>query len=157
MKKLTFGGATAVLAILGGQPCLAAQDVRPLRPGEQRSASFAGAQVRMPLGSKAATKPTARLQLGIAHSSRPMDFAAPPRTYRVSALELGASQTGKPNLYAGRRRASDVRKRLGAKGESGTTLLIVGGVVMGLAILALIASAADDDEECFFGPCGSSL
>lgn len=157
MKRSTFGSTFAFLAILGTQPCFAAQDVRPLRPGEQRSAGFAGAQIRMPLGGKSAAKPTARLQLGMTHSSRPMDFAAPARTYRVSALELGASHGGKPNLYVGGQRASDVQKRLGARGDSGTTLLIVGGVVVGLAILALIASAADDDEQCFLGPCGSAL
>ena len=154
MTNRAFYAAATALFMLSAQPCLAAQDLRELGGGERRTGTFAGMNVRMALGGRAASKPTARLQLGMTHSYRNQQSGMHPQTTRVASLEFGASRSGKPSLFLGGQEVGDAQKKLGIGGSTGTALLVVGGVaVVALVLLAAARSEFEDDSCDSPGDC----
>ncbi len=140
MSWLQSSAAAAAILLLSAQPCLAADDVRSTGAVERRSGAFAGMTVRVPMGREGA-KANVRLQLATIHHSYDRDSRLSGLSYRGSGLELGLSATAKPALYIGGRNAAEVERRL-KMGGSGTTVLLVGGVVLlTVILLASLASA----------------
>jgi hypothetical protein len=126
--RARLAGAFLAAAMLVAQPCLAAEDIRDAGWDPRRSAAFAGASLRIPLGSAGAAAPAARLQLGLRHDvgdSRP------------AAFELGVTRLGKPAFYVGGREVGETRRRLGLTGGTGglEPALIIGAVVVGVVLL----------------------
>ncbi|HEV2123250.1 MAG TPA: hypothetical protein VGW38_10810 [Chloroflexota bacterium] len=138
--------AAAALAMLAGQPCLAAEDMRAPGAPERRSATFAGASVRLPLDRPAKAKPSARLQLAMTHDYWGANGVPRAPVASGSALELGLGTKGKPALYMGGVEVKQAQQQLGVGGSTGTTVLIVGGIVLVVGALALLASR--ESKEC---------
>jgi hypothetical protein len=140
-KHLLAGLAAAVLA---AQPALAADDFRHLeaRP-EHRSAAFAGARLRVPLGGDERSReaPSARFQLGVDHVYEDRRSAAPARAYRTSGLELGFARG--PNLFVAGAPAHTARQRLGI---STGGAIAIGAAVTLVALVAVAAAAGPPDE-----------
>lgn len=135
--KALFVCAAAALA---AQPCLAAEIVGPDGDVERRSAAFAGASLSVPIGGAGRERaPSARLQLGMTHDLRGTNGER--RRLRAGLVELGLGRSGQPAYFVGGRDVDEIGERLNVKGKT-TTLLIVGGVlVLGVVILAAVASA----------------
>lgn len=140
MHLIKASAAATAAILLCAQPCLAADDFRSLGATERRSGAFAGMTVRMPLDRQRA-KPTARLQLTTVHQSYDRSSGLSGRTIMPAGLELGLGRSAKPTLFVGGRSTADIEEKLHVKGSSGTTILIVGGVLL-LAVVVL-ASVAD--------------
>ena len=61
----------------------------------------------------------------------------------------GLSSDGSPQVFMqGRRTASPVQTRLGLGGSGGQTVLIVGGVLVALIVVALAAGGAGPGDTC---------
>jgi hypothetical protein len=131
MRAMKLAGAFLAAAMPVAQPCLAAEDFRDLGTEPRRTAAFAGASLRIPLGTARPAAPAARLQLGLAHPVR--DGRGP----RPALFELGATRFGKPAFYVGGREVGETRRRLGISGDSGWVVpaLIIGAVVVGVVLL----------------------
>jgi hypothetical protein len=93
----------------------------------------------MPLDEGRSRRPTARLQLTTMTSSRDSAGAVTSRFAR--GVELGADRQGRAALSIGGQDVRQAEERLGIGGSTGTTLLIVGGVVLVVAVLATVAAA----------------
>ena len=133
MKRASI--ALALVAVLTTQPCLAAVDHREGVNVEHRSAAFAGLTARLGFGAAKPELPTARLKLGMTHSST--GSSAPSRLVQSSGLELGFTSTVRPDLFIGGRKVAEMKKQLGIAGVS-TTLLVVGGLAIAAAAALLI-------------------
>lgn len=130
----------AAAAVLTAQPCLAAGDFRESRAGQVRTGAFAGISLRVPLDDSASSRrPTARLQLTSIREVRDADGTT--RTFRAEGVQLGADRRGRAALSVGGRDVRRTEERLGVGGSTGTVLLIVGGVVLIVFVLASIADA----------------
>ncbi len=141
MSRFKSTAAAGAMLMLSAQPCLAADDFRSIGAVERRSGAFAGMTLRVPMGRQDVGA-TARLQLATVHQAYNPESRLSGRSWRASGLELGLSGSAKPTFYIGGRNASEVQKRLKMDG-SGTTVLLVGGVVLlAVILLAAIASAA---------------
>ena len=129
----------AASAMLTAQPCLAADDFRASRAGQVRAGAFAGVSLRVPLDDGASSRrPTARLQLTSIRDAR--DATGATRTSRAEGLQIGAGRGGPTVTIAGRN-PLDAHERLGVGGSTGTALLIVGGVLVVVFVLASVADA----------------
>lgn len=131
--------AIAAGAALAAQPCFAADDFRDTRVAEVRAGAFAGLRLRLPLDSGADRRPTARLQLTGIRQLR--DDRGATRTGFADGIELGARRDGRAALTVSGRNPFESEERLGVGGSTGTTLLIVGGVVLVVFVLASVADA----------------
>ena len=130
----------AAAAMLTAQPCLAAEDFRESRTAQVRTGAFAGISFRVPLDESASSRrPTARLQLTSIHEVRDGNGAT--RTFRAEGVQLGADRGGRPALTVAGQNPFEKRERLGVGGSTGTALLIVGGLVLVVFVLASIADA----------------
>jgi hypothetical protein len=143
MKQKAIFAAAGALLMLGAQPCLAADDMRGFGNIERRSGVFAGASVKMPLGSRKAARPSARLQLGMRHVQQDSAGRLPVRAQQIGLLELGGAVGGKPALFVGGRNVAEVEKRHGLIGTTGTLLLLAGVALGAYAAIKLL----DDDTE----------
>jgi hypothetical protein len=106
-------------------------------------------KVSLPLGTHQPAKPTARLQLTYnqqLRDSRTGDV----RTFSPPGLEFGASAKGKPMLFVGGQNAAEVERKLGVRGSTGKTILIVGGVLIVLVIVGSVLAA----PASLLDPCG---
>lgn len=139
MSRLQSSAAAAALLLLAAQPCFAAGDLRSTGAVERRSGGFAGMTIRVPMGQQDA-RASARLQLATVNHSYDRESRLSGRSSQAAGFELGLSGSAKPALYIGGRNAAEVQRKLQIKG-SGTTILLVGGVVL-LSVL-LLASLAD--------------
>jgi hypothetical protein len=139
MPITRYAAAIAVAAVLAAQPCAAADDYRDRRAPETRSGGFAGISLRMPLDEGRSRRPTARLQLTTTTSSR--DAAGAVSTRFAPGVQLGADRSGRAALSIGGQPLRRTEERLRLGGSTGTTLAIVGGVVLVVAVLAAVASA----------------
>ncbi|HEX8216625.1 MAG TPA: hypothetical protein VF577_04085 [Allosphingosinicella sp.] len=137
MVKCALGVAAA--AMLTAQPCLAAEDFRESRASETRTGAFAGLSFRMPLDGQSSRRPTARLQLTGIRQVREASGAT--RTFRAEGVQIGAGRDGRLALTIAGQNPLEARERLGVGGSTGTTLLIVGGVVLVVYVLAAVAAA----------------
>lgn len=131
--------ATPLLAaaMLVAQPCLAAEDLRDAGSGQRTSSAFAGASLRIPLGSARPAAPAARLQLGLRHDVRDSRGGSLGRDSRSALFELGATRLGKPAFYVGGCEVTEAKRRLGVSGNKGWLVpaLIIGAVVVGVVLL----------------------
>ncbi|HEY0013575.1 MAG TPA: hypothetical protein VGB79_12085 [Allosphingosinicella sp.] len=137
-RTYTAAGIAAA-AMLAAQPCAAADDFRERRAPETRSGGFAGISLRMPLDEGRSRRPTARLQLTTMMSSR--DPAGAVTTRFAPGVQLGADRQGRAALSIGGQDVRQAEERLGIGGSTGTTLLVVGGVVLVVFVLASVAAA----------------
>jgi hypothetical protein len=143
MKSIAITAATALAVTLAPSPCRAADDMRT--PGDQgrQAAAFAGANIRLPLGGKRAARPTARLQLGM------VDRSYGAGRVPAGGLELGLTGRGKPEMFLGGRSAGDVRQRMKLNGSTGTTMVVVFGVVLlvvGVYVITNLDSLGDSES-----------
>ena len=123
--------------MLVAQPC-AANELRNGQSTLRQPSAFAGLNVRLPLGHARAVKPTARLQFTTSQTLRDERTGAT-QTFRAQGLEIGGAKGGKPTLYLNGQSTAGMKKKLGI-GGTGNTVLIVGGVVLLVAIVAVVAS-----------------
>jgi len=132
--------AFAIAAMLVAQPCLAAEDFRDSRAGQVRTGAFAGVTLSVPMDRSATSRrPTARLQLTSIREVREANGAT--RSYRAEGVQLGADRRGRPALTIAGRNPLAERERLGIGGSTGTTVLVIGGIVLVVVVLASIADA----------------
>lgn len=136
---MKYAAGIAAAAMIAAQPCAAADDFRDTRPAERRPGAFAGLSVNVPLDRATRRRPTARLQLTTTSTVRRADGTTV--TYRAPGVELGADRRGRPTYSIAGQNPAEIRERLGVGGSTGTTLLIVGGVVLVVLVLATVASA----------------
>ena len=150
MKLAAGRVATFSFLMLAAQPCYSADDIRDIGNPHRVSAAFAGANVSLALGRGGHPRPAARLQLGVTHTYPDTRSAAPTQMHRFSGFELGASTNGEPIFYLGGQDVRNVEQRLGVKGSTGT-VLIVGGVLVALVVVALMSSGGQL-SPCTGGP-----
>lgn len=143
--RARFAGAFLAASILVAQPCLAAEDFRDAGSGQRRSAGFAGASLRLPLGAARPAKPTARLQLGLRHDVSDNRGGSLGRESRSALFELGVTRFAKPAFYVGGRDVDAARRRLGIGNGTGWVVpaLIIGAVVVGVVLLTDPTSDAE--------------
>jgi hypothetical protein len=125
--------------MLIAQPCFAAQDYRDGRATETRTGAFAGVRLRLPLDADAPRRPTARLQFTGIHQQRDANGAT--RTSFAEGVQIGATRNGRPALTIAGKNPFETREQHRIGGSTGTTLLIVGGVVLIVFVLAAVAAA----------------
>ena len=137
MKRAWLAAAAASML---SQPVLAADAFRDMGPQERRTGAFAGLNFKMPLGTRAAVRPSARLQLTTSHDYR---SAAGVRSYRPAGLEFGLTAKGRPDMFVGGARIADTEKRLGLTGGADWVLpvALLGAVIVGVVLLT------DGDNE----------
>lgn len=144
MMKLINCTAAGALFVLAAQPCLAADDMRAVGNVERGTAAFAGASVKMPLGSRSAAKPSARLQLGMRHVYRDPAGRSPSQVRQVGLIELGSPGGARPALFVGGRNMTDVKRNRGLVGTTGTLLFAAGIAIGAYAAYELFL---DDDND----------
>lgn len=138
MRKAWIAAAAAMSML--SQPVLAAEAFRDTGAQEQRSGAFAGLSFNVPLGSREAAKPSARLQLTTTHQYR---SASSFRSVRAEGIEIGLTGKGDADLYVGGARLADTDKKLGLTGLDDWILpvALLGAVVVGVILL----TGGDDD------------
>lgn len=139
MASRTYAAAAAAAALLAAQPCAAADDFRERRMTDVRPGAFAGVTLRMPIGEGAPRRPRASLRFTSVASIR--DAAGASTTRYAEGVEIGAGPNGRVSLSIGGQGTAQLKDRLGVGGSTGTTLLIVGGVVLVVFVLASVAGA----------------
>jgi hypothetical protein len=146
--------AMAGMFLAAAQPCLAAEDLRMGGETRGRASGFVGLSAQLSFGQRARQAPTARFVAGLAtsridaQSGRSLGFQAP------RGLELGLDRRGRLQPFVGGLSTADVENRLGVRGSTGKTLLIVGGIaaaaVAGFLIFGDSGSDAciPEDPDC---------
>ncbi len=133
------------IAVIMAQPAVAASDMGiPGASGFSRPAAFGGVTVRLPLGRQAAPKPEARLQLTTYRADTTQPWRV--RTLDPSGLQLGVSKAGKPLVFAGGQKTAEIKQKMEL--NTGTTLLIVGGILAAIVVVALAAGGAGMGDTC---------
>ncbi len=102
--------------------------------------------MKMPLGSRKAAKPSARLQLGMRHIQQDSAGRLPMRARQIGVLELGSGKGGKPALFVGGRNLAEANKRRGLVGPTGTLLFVAGAALGAYAVYTLLDD--DNDARC---------
>jgi len=136
MKRATQATVLLAAGMLIAHPCVAS-DLRDSQATMRQSSAFAGLNVRLPLGQAQTAKPTARLQLAASHTFRDERTGAT-QTFRSQGLEIGGTKSGRPTLYLNGQSTADVEKKLGI-GGTGTTLLVVGGIVLAIVVVVALS------------------
>ena len=147
MKPILSVTAALAASMLIAQPCLAAEDLRDQSELRYRSSPYAGATFRVSLEGARKAGSSLRLQAGIRRIGEGRGAAASAHPLQLSAVELGASADGMPVVYLAGQEARDLRQRLGVRGSTGKTLLIVGGVLVLVVLVGLMSSGGQ------LGPC----
>ena len=131
--KRTWLVAAAAASMLS-QPVLAAEAFRDTGALETRKGAFAGLNLKVPLGTREAAKPSARLQLTTSYNQR---SAAGMRSYRPAGLELGLTGKGQPEMFVGGVRLAETERRLGLTGSNDWILpvALLGAVIVGVVLL----------------------
>lgn len=142
MAWVKFALPLVAAGMLAAQPCAAS-----LAQGQQNGSAFAGLNLRMPLGTAKAAKPSARLQFTTAYSFQDGRTGAT-ETFKAPGLEFGTGKSGKPVLFLNGQDTAEMRERMQANGSTGSTLLIVGGVLLVLAVVAVAAGGAGMGDTC---------
>ena len=135
-------GAFVMLAALLAQPAIAAEPLGAFSGA--RPAAFGGFTMRLPLGRQGPARPEARLQLTTYRADASQSGRV--RSPDPKGLELGVSKAGKPLLFAGGQDVARARQKLGL--DTGTTILIVGGVLAAVVVVALAAGGAGMGDTC---------
>jgi hypothetical protein len=129
----------AAAAMLAAQPSHAAEDFGDGRTTQVRAGGFAGLSLRVPLDGARSRRPTARLQVTGIRQMR--DASGATRTTWAEGVQLGAGRGGRPTLTIAGQDPFRTRDRLGVHGSTGTALLIGGGIVLIVFVLASVADA----------------
>jgi hypothetical protein len=145
MGWVGYGAAGVAAAMLVAQPCAAAHDYRETGAADRRMTAFAGVGVRLPLGT--AAKASARLRFTTGYRLRDTSSGAE-RTSLGEGFEIGFGRKGKPIYFVGGQDAAGLQTKLGMKGGPGTTLLVVGGVLVAVVIVGLAAGGAGFGDTC---------
>jgi len=140
MRIGKYAAGSAAAAMLCAQPCLAAEDFRDTRTSQVRTGAFAGLSVRVPLDRNAGSRrATARLQLTSIREVSEANGAM--RTIRADGVQIGTDRSGRPALTIAGQNPFEARERLGVGGSTTTALVIVGGLVLVVFVLASVADA----------------
>ena len=150
MKRATGLCASAAMLVLAAQPCLAAEDIRNQVDMERRSAMFAGATMRLPLGPAAAHRPSVRLQLTARYTNE-SHAAAPTIVAQPAGFEFGATRSGAPSFYIGGLSLRQFQRRISAAqdddGQSDSDRNLTGAMILGgLVIAGIIGAIALNDQ-----------
>jgi hypothetical protein len=150
MKLFEISVTVAALA-MAAQPALAASDLLDGSGASYRSAGFIGVRTQMLLGQRKAKAPTARLVAGMTRYAFEDRSGRTIGMVRAPGLELGFDRTGKMVPYVAGQSMPEMEKRLGVRGSTGKTLLIIGGV----AAAAGLAYFLFRDDRCIYvdEPC----
>jgi hypothetical protein len=105
-----------------------------------RMGAFAGLRLSTPLGGGERPALRARLQVAPSYAMLNAQSGALVGTRPAAGLELGLARSGAPALSIGGRPAPQLRRQLGLHGS--TTYIVIGGVVLLVGLLAVVASAA---------------
>lgn len=140
VKQAALRGALISMFLLAEQSALAAEDIGLLQQRETRTAVFAGGSLTLPFGQSRSSRPRARLQLSTIHTSRDVQSTSPQRTYVAPGLELGLSRSAGLDFSLGGRSSRELERRLGAKGDT-TTWIIVGGIAVAVIVVVALASS----------------
>ena len=151
MKTLLMAAVVAA-QIAGSSQSAFAAELEPAGTSAQRQGAFAGAQLRVPLGSTKAQKPRIGLTVAPLRQSQGADGRV--RTGFGQGLELGLGESGKPALSLAGQRVD--RLMLGPAGKApegqraGVSTL--GWVAIGVGAVALVlvalVLACDADDDC---------
>jgi hypothetical protein len=150
MRKLLIAALVAAQTTAVAPPAFAAELADHAAPGGQRQGAFAGARVRIPLGS-AKAKVRAGLTVAPMRQGRASDGSL--RTSFGQGLELGLGETGKPALSLAGQRMD--RLALGPNGKApegkraGVSTLgwvAIGVGFVALVLVALVAACSADDD-----------
>ena len=114
---------------------------------EQGPSAFAGVNLTIPLGSRDRSRPSLRLQLAARDTAQ--EGSIPSMNFQARGLEVGFGDTGKPALFVNGRSAAEVHDRLGVGGSSGQTVLIEGGILLAVVVLAVAAGSVPGDAIAF--------
>ena len=143
MNRL-IGAPAMAIALLGAQPCAAADDLRELSRQETRTSAFAGGTIRLNLGAGHwATRPEARLNAGFARINRDSRAGAGPQML-VGGLALGQGKKGGPALFVGGSDVTELKQRLGMSTMGAIAL----GAGLTLVALLALAAASPPDIGC---------
>ena len=137
MVRARYAVAMTAAAFLAAQPCAAAAE--PRSTSETRVSTFAGINIRMPLGKAERTRPSARLQLTTSYSVRDVRTGAI-RTIRPHGLEIGAAGNGAPAFYLNDQNRVEMQERLRLSGSTPDVVWIVLGVGL-VAVVVLLAAS----------------
>lgn len=147
MKPILSLTAALAASMLIAQPCFAAEDIRDRTNLQYRPSPYAGATLRLNFGGAGKVTSRVRLQAGMTRSQGGGATTGAVHGPPVAAFEVGASPNRKPAFYIGGQEVRDVEQRLGVRGSTGKTLLIVGGVLVVVVIVGLMTSGGS------LGPC----
>ena len=128
---LTAAGA------LTAQPCAAATTSGGW--DERRMSTFAGLNVRMPLGSPKLTRPSARLQMTTSYQLRDSRTGSV-QMLKAEGLEIGASARGAPTLFLNGQSTAQMNEKLRLSGQNSNTAAIVLGVALVVVVGVVIAN-----------------
>jgi hypothetical protein len=131
-----------VSAMLGSRPAIAAEDYRHAGYDETRRGGFAGAVFRIEMGA-AAKAPATRLQIGLRSVSSGRQSERMPSAAQVPLFELGAGGRDSGKFFIAGQPAAELKQRLGANGNVGTTVAVAFGVVL-LAVGVLVITNLND-------------
>lgn len=143
MKKSVM--VTMLAAQLFGAGVQAAS-LEPVETVQQRSGAFAGARLQMAFGGAEAGQAQAGLGIGPMRATRDGDGRI--RAAFGDGLEFGIRAGAKPQLSIAGRSLKQIK--LQADGKSGgvpTWVLITGGVVLAVGVVALVAVDAVADAS----------
>lgn len=151
MRKLLIAAVVAAQIAGVAPPAFAAELADQAGPAGQRQGAFAGARIRIPLGSAKATRVRAGLTVAPLRQGRAADGSL--RTTFGQGVELGLGETGRPALSLAGTRVD--RLSLGPNGKApegaraGVSTLGWVGIGVGfvaLVFVALIAACSADDD-----------
>jgi hypothetical protein len=140
MRRWNYAAAAAAATMLIAQPCLAASEIRGDGATDRRSGAFAGVRLRLPIGMGNPERPSARMQLTTFHDYRNA-AGATVRSFRADGVEFGVDDRGRASLMVA---GQDVARRDDQMvlNASTKTYLIIGGVVVAVLVLALVAASS---------------
>ena len=138
MTTVTRVAALLAAGMLAGQPC-AASDFGNAQAMQRQSSTFAGLNVRLPLGHAQRSMPTARLQFTTSHSYRD-ERTGTTQTVRAQGLEIGGSKGGKPTLYLNGLKTAEMQEKLRLSGSTPNEVWIIFGVGL-VAVVVLLAAS----------------
>lgn len=138
MTTVTRVATLLAAGMLVAQPC-AASDFLDAQAMQRQSSTFAGLNVRLPLGHAQRSKPTARLQFTASHSYRDQRTGTT-QTVRAPGLEIGGSKGGKPALYLNGQNTAEMQEKLRLSGSTPNEVWIVLGVGL-VAVVVLLAAS----------------
>ncbi|MBA3678275.1 MAG: hypothetical protein H0W74_12880 [Sphingosinicella sp.] len=101
----------------------------------------------MPLSGATKVKPSARLQFTTGYDVLDTRTGSV-QSFKARGLEIGTARNGKPTFFLNGQDSAGMQEKLQLNGSTGSTLLIVGGVLLVLAVVAVAAGGAGLGDTC---------